>query len=454
MRRLFARLFVSVWIAMAVVAAAFVVIEGNADDPIRAERRKNLFAEAVRHEAAAALSEAARGADPIPRLRRFEDRTDVTIFLFLDGGDVVSVRPPSNAAQQLADNVRRGGNRRREKDSARLIGFTLDDEGAVVVGRVRRLATWTRTLGLATLPQKLLVVFVMSGLVSLLLARYLTGPIRTLRHATQRLARGDLDVRVAEEVSSTEELAALGRDFDAMAARVQALLIAQRRLLSDVSHELSSPLARLRVALELARQRAGADAAGPLDRIEREAERLGELIEAVLAVSRFEHADAAERRPIDLVELVERIARDADFEARAAGRRVEIVEREPAVVRGDAEILRRAIENVVRNAVRFTAEGTAVQIAVSAGDADAQITVEDRGPGVPDDALELIFEPLYRVAPDRARNTGGAGLGLAITARAVAAHHGSVTATNRPERGLRVTLRLPLSGTGSHLPTR
>lgn len=437
---------------MAGVAAAFVFIEQTADEPIRVQRRENLLGHAIRHEAVEVMDDLREGIDPTERLHRFEAQTDVTLFFFLEDR-VVSTRPPSHAARQLAQLVRRGGKRDREKSSARLVGFRLEEGGAVVVGRVRRIATWTHALGLQTLPQKLLVIFAMSGLVSFLIARHLTRPIRSLRQATQRIAEGDLDVRVTPKLGSTnEELLALARDFDAMAARMQELLSSQRRLLSDVSHELNSPLARLRVALELARKRVGSEDHGLLDRIEREAERLGVLVEGILTVSRFAHASTEARSPVDLAELVGQVVDDADFEARASGRRVEITRRGSAVVQGDAEILRRAIENVIRNAVRFTAEGTCVEVTVEprrsegGGEANAEvfeITVRDHGPGVPAEALSQIFEPLFRVDADRDRRTGGAGLGLAIAERAVRLHGGTIAAANVPGGGLQVVVRLP-----------
>jgi signal transduction histidine kinase len=319
----------------------------------------------------------------------------------------------------------------------------------VAVGRVRRIGAWERALGVETLGQRLLVIVLFSGLVAFLLARYLTRPLRTLRRATRRIAEGDLSARVAPEIGRTDsEIGALGRDFDAMATRVEELVEAQRRLLSDVSHELNSPIARLRVALELARQRAGEDAAAPLDRIEREAERLGVLVAEILALSRLESDAAIERAPLDLSALVDEVVRDADFEAEAAGKRVEVRETEPAQTEGDEEILRRAIENVARNAVRFAPEGTAVEVTLARAEDETIIRVRDHGPGVPEEHLRAIFEPLHRVQPDRDRKTGGAGLGLAIAERAVRRHGGTIDAANASDGGLVVTIRLPAARRG------
>ncbi|MEW6490704.1 MAG: ATP-binding protein, partial [Thermodesulfobacteriota bacterium] len=293
--------------------------------------------------------------------------------------------------------------------------------------------------------------------VSWFLARSLAAPIRELRRATRRLASGDLGARVGASLGNrTDETAELGRDFDRMAARIEELLEAQQRLLRDISHELRSPLARLGVALELARQKAGPQAAPPLDRIGREAERLNERIGQLLTLTRLEGAgELPAREEVDLAELVGEVARDADFEARARGCTVELEACEPARVVGVPELLRRAVENVVRNAVRFTAEGTAVAIRLrQPAPAGAHIEVCDRGPGLPEAALAEVFRPFYRVADARDRSSGGTGLGLAIAERAVRLHGGSIRAENRGEGGLRVTIELPARAPSGPHPLR
>jgi two-component system sensor histidine kinase CpxA len=294
-------------------------------------------------------------------------------------------------------------------------------------------------------------ILITAGLLCYGLARYLTAPVLRLRNATRALAAGDLGVRVGPAVGNRrDELAELGRDFDLMAERIETLLTAQRQLLSDVSHELRSPLARLNVALALARQRAGAQAEAPLDRIEVEAEQLNALIGRVLALARFESgAVEPEFGQVDLVRLVEDIAADADFEADPKGASVAVRAQESFRVEGNEPLLRSAIENVVRNAVRYTAPGTVVEIAVTPKEpaADAPgvvIAVRDRGPGVPEDQLEELFKPFYRIADARDRQSGGTGLGLSITERAVRLHGGTVRAANAPDGGLLVEIELPL----------
>jgi two-component system, OmpR family, sensor kinase len=277
-----------------------------------------------------------------------------------------------------------------------------------------------------------------------LLARYLTRPLRSLRRAAQRFAEGDLSVRVTPELRSADaEIAALGRDFDRMAARVEELVLAQHRLLQDVSHELNSPLARLRVALELARQKAGDAAAAPLDRIEREAERLTVLIGEILTLTRLENVQEPSMEEVDLAGLFDEVVRDADFEARGE-RRVVVRRVEPVTLRGNEEILRRALDNLLRNAVRFAPEWTDIEVELERAGGWAELRVRDHGPGVPEHALRDIFVPLYRVDPHRDRKTGGAGLGLAIAERAVKLHEGEISAENAAGGGLLVTARLPL----------
>lgn len=331
-------------------------------------------------------------------------------------------------------------------DPSGSLNALLLDGGAVAVARMRGSSLLARAVGVDTLHWRLLVIFLVAGIVSFLLARYLTRPLRSLRHASQRVAAGDLSVRVTPELRSADaEIAALGRDFDRMAERVEELVVAQQRLLTDVSHELNSPLARLRVALELARQKAGGAAEAPLDRIEREAERLSVLIGEILTLTRLEQGEPPPREPVELGALIEEIVRDADFEAGSDGRRVVLEGSASITLLGDEELLRRAIENVVRNAVRFAPEGTEVTLRVEEDEERVTIRVRDRGPGVPDEALRSIFVPLYRVERDRDRKTGGAGLGLAIAERAVKLHGGTIEAENAEDGGLLVTLRLPRS---------
>jgi two-component system sensor histidine kinase CpxA len=270
-------------------------------------------------------------------------------------------------------------------------------------------------------------------------ARHLTKPVRQLQTAVQRFGQGDLSARVHSR--RRDELGQLARTFDQMADRTETLLTAERRLLLDISHELRSPLARLAVAVELARSSDNPNR--ELDRIQREADRLNALVSELLQVTRAE-GDAARLRsePVPLHELVIEVSDDVAMEAAQRGCRIERNGLPSVTIRGDAELLRRAIENVMRNAARYAPTGTAVDVGLTEGSDDVHITIRDRGPGVPPESLDRIFHPFYRVESDRDRQSGGVGLGLAIARRAVELHHGSIAASNA-NPGLRVDLRLP-----------
>ena len=296
----------------------------------------------------------------------------------------------------------------------------------------------------------ILIAVLSSGLVCYVLSRYLTSPILRLRRAAQKLAGGDLSARAGgNTLRGKDEMSQLVRDFDLMAEQIEKLINAQSRLLKDISHELRSPLARLAVALELARQRTGPEAHSVLERIEMEANRMNELIGSLTTIARLESGNSNLRKtPVQLEEVLEEISRDAAFEAQGRNCQVETEVLDELPVIGDATLLHSAIENVVRNATRYTREGTTVKIRAERvngwGRSEASIRVSDSGPGVPQDDLEKIFRPFYRVDDARVRATGGVGLGLAITEQAVRLHGGSVKASNLAEGGLLVEIRLPL----------
>jgi len=293
---------------------------------------------------------------------------------------------------------------------------------------------------------RITVSILIAGLGCYLLALYLAAPLKKLRSTVQAFAQGNLEARVGPTLGNRrDEVTDLGRDFDHMAERISVLIDSQKRLLADISHELRSPLARLSVALELARKNSPISATAPLNRIEQEAERLNELVGQLLALTRLE--SGAERVPAEIVlleDLVQQIIDDANFEAKPLNKEVRIVQLDKCRVNGSVELLRSAIENVVRNAIRYTRERTAVEVGLYWKLETAELTVCDHGPGVPESELQHIFQPFYRVSEARDRASGGAGLGLSIADRTVKLHGGTIHARN-VEDGLLVVIRLPLA---------
>jgi two-component system sensor histidine kinase CpxA len=296
---------------------------------------------------------------------------------------------------------------------------------------------------------RLFMTLLVSGGACYLLARYLTSPIVKLREAARRFADGELSARSGRKKTLwKDELSDLAHDFDMMAERIESLVIQQRRLVQDVSHELRSPLARLTIAVELLRRQGDAAAPSTLTRIEKEAMALNEMIGQVLELTRMEgNVSSVDTAPVDLALLLGEIVDDAHFEANGRGRGVRLLESEPCVVTGNEEWLRRGIENVIRNAVRYTFDNTVVEVRLTryleAGVEYARISVRDHGGGVPEADLPHLFRPFYRVSAARDRQSGGTGLGLAITKSAVALHRGSVTARNAADGGLLVNIDLP-----------
>lgn len=432
----FGKIFLAFWLTLVLLGAAMYFGERSLGDS-QLERTEHWLG--AHAETAATLLQ----GEERESLRRWlfglrrEEGLPV-LLLDADGAAPGQQRIPPPLRHRLAELAPFDGSSRRLERGRYLVVAPIDYAGdklflatLVDLGRLHSLSPLSR----------LSIALVISALVSLGLAALLSRPVRRLRRAAQRLADGDLSVRVGGR--GRDEVAALGRDFDIMAERLREMLESQRRLLRDVSHELRSPLARLRIALELAER--SDDPAQALARVEKEADELERLLANLLSLSRLESGQSQlERRQLQLDELLENIVADADFEARAHGREVRLQVQQAVSLTGDPVLLRAAIENVVRNAVRHTAENSSVEVTLVAQGPAVVVSVCDRGDGVPEGALEKMFEPFTRIGEARDRDSGGYGLGLAITGQVVAAHSGEVRARNRDGGGLCVELYLPL----------
>lgn len=284
-----------------------------------------------------------------------------------------------------------------------------------------------------------------TGLVCFVFARSVVNPIRALRKTSQELASGKLDARVKGLDRRTDELGDLAQDFNTMAGKIETLMGAQSRLLADISHELRSPLARIQVALGLAaKQNPDSEVTRHLDRIELEAGRLDEMIGQVLNLSRLENQiRQLELHPVGLKSLLKLLIEDANFEAQQQNKHLALDMQDDLNVMADAAMLTSALENIVRNAIKYTPADTQVEIRVYSDDTQVFIDIQDQGHGVPEEALDKLFTPFYRVSDSRQRKSGGTGLGLAIAERAIKQHNGSISAQNAPDAGLLVKLVLP-----------
>lgn len=309
-----------------------------------------------------------------------------------------------------------------------------------------RYAEQPPTFGFFRIPPEVFALAFIGGLAfSALLASYLTQPIHRLREGFGLLARGEFAVRLSPLFGRRrDEIVDLARDFDRMAARLQTLVSARDNLLHDVSHELRTPLSRLQLAVGLARQDP-ARLPSTLDRIERESARLDLMVNELLTLARAESQVVLADEYFDLPSLLESIVADVQFEASAGGAAIELQlpvdDGELPSLRGSAELIRRAIENVLRNALKFSAAGQYVSVKLNL-DRYAQryrIAIVDQGPGVPDNMIESLFEPFVRNDTRRS----GFGLGLSIAKRAVLAHGGTINAQNQPSGGLLVRIELP-----------
>jgi signal transduction histidine kinase len=301
------------------------------------------------------------------------------------------------------------------------------------VGPLGRLHIWT------FLPYYFLVI----GTIAVIFWIAAVGvilPIRRIAATIGQFGHGDLSVRV--RTRRPDEIGQLGRSFNIMAERLERLIVSERRLLGDISHELRSPLARLKFAVKLARTSQDTNAA--IDRIERDVNRIASLVSDIVEIT-FVEGDPALRgaEAVHIAEVVRNVVCDCNVEAEMRSCRIEVSGSIDGEALGSRELLRRAVENVLRNAIRYSPDKSTIHVSLDQQDTNAVIVVRDQGPGVPEDTLTRIFDPFFRVEEARNVNGGGSGLGLSIAKRAVQAHHGSICAENASP-GLRVRLVIPL----------
>jgi two-component system sensor histidine kinase CpxA len=453
---MFAKIFLSFWLTeILILFSTAFFLRHHFDSP---EVQHQSLLQSMTMSANAATAAYASGG--CTALRQFWAMSPEPAYL-VDSGDRLVCSPTSKPAlDDLLRQVRRG--------QEPLVGIRSGDRylwGTAI--KTPPAQNWVFVISgpvpavsgapLAEILSRLLISVVVSGLVMFALALFLTRPISMLRAAARKLAEGDLSARAGAHAGkplpgktppSRDEIAGLVHDFNHMAERLQSQVAAQRLLLRDVSHELRSPLARLSVALELAREEAHPEMEDHLARIARETQRLNKLIGELLSLSQMESAQCIpDAETIAMKPLIERLVEDGAYEARSRNCSVVLTDAVECEVSGNSELLYRALENIVRNAIAYTAEDTTVEIALlceqKAGGSEAVVRVLDRGAGVFEDQLKAIFKPFYRLDQARERATGGFGVGLAIADRAIRLHAGQLSASNRPGGGLVVEIRIP-----------
>ena len=440
---------------MVLIVAAYIWIHQRIDRGFGNEPRSEQLQMMLRGKAektAEILRSSSRrgGIDGIERwLRRRPAKNFGTVFIFDEKGRELLERslpqPLLDALQ--ADVLQLGTPPNRTESDLFYALSSRDHQGRLY--RIVATAPWRPPPGSPLRREgwsiRLLIAIVVSALVCSLLARYLTRPVRRLSWAAREMGDGNLAARVSEDGRyPADELGEMGAEFDRMAARLQKSHDLQRQLLLDVSHELRSPLARLQVATELARKRAASVAGAELNRIELESEKLNQLIGEILHLSRQQdEGQPLLLEPVDLTEMLVSIAEAARIEADRVNCQI-ILEVSPALsLTGNPALLERAMENVLRNAVAHAPESSVVTVVAQHTNDRIEITIGDQGPGVPEDQLEDIFRPFYRVSQARDRDSGGFGLGLAIARASIERHGGQIRARNIKNGGLELLITLP-----------
>jgi len=448
---LFLKIFLWFWLAMALIVGAVALVTHTLQTEPIVRQWQVVVGESmnVHSQTAAQIFDAEGKAGLEVFLKRLEssERIGAVGFYRASGEQIAGENLQLDVSDTLQKSLASGETEFERFETYFLIGrkTTLaNGETVVLVTQWERPRVPNSYAVTPTQIWQILAVILTAGLVCYALATYLTAPIVKLRRAAQKFADGDLQTRL--NIKRRDELGELAREFDQMAARIETLVTSEKRLTQDISHELRSPLARLNVALELARAKANDETKPLIDRIENESSRLNEMISRLLVLSKLETgSESFDRSEVNLTKIFEQIVADANFEAQAKGKAVRILEKDSVKVSGNENLLRSAIENVLRNAVRYTKDETTVEVKLSSANKHAVISVRDHGAGVPENELAKLFRPFYRVHAARERKTGGIGLGLAIAERAVHAHQGTIKARNT-ENGLVVEISLPATG--------
>lgn len=453
MSRLYLRIFLSFWMVIILTIGSVLLINiqlerAQIDDTEVSERAQRM-ASGLSMRAQRALDRG--GVDGLARWAEPNGRQHggrrLAVFVFDEGGNELLERRPPREVRQAAGHWSDDGDIPQPQRRGQFITSISHPEHGqflVVLNPPPRPAV-LRIFGPLGLWGLIGVAVIISGLICLWLARTITRPLGQVRLAGQALGRGELDARSApESTARRDEIGDLARDFNRMAERLQGLVDVQRQLLRDVSHELRSPLARLQVALTLlADAEDEAERQRHLARTEADLERLNHLIGEILGYARISHDFSPNPESIDLVDLLEDIAESARLEGAPRHISVKLDAPNTLPLLADPELLGRAIENIVRNALRHSPENGTILLGLSTESDTLTITVRDQGAGVPERSLVRIFEPFVRLSDERSETGASGGIGLAIARAAIEHHRGTIEARNHVNGGLEIIVRLP-----------
>ncbi|STY29410.1 Sensor histidine kinase [Legionella wadsworthii] len=450
MRSLYWKIFISFWLATILIIFTTAWVISHIVQKSSLPAQEQLFMDSYAN-AAVATYESGRQAALLKWLNKIGISRHMSVYLLTSTGEIIGTQEAPENVKKVAENLLQEQLSEGILKSGKLI---VSHEILSTSGKFYRLAAVSETpiyhfVGVpwAGLAIRLILATFISGLICYLLSRYLTQPLRSLGMAAKSIATGKLNTRVGHlRGHHNDEIAQLSKEFDRMAEQLETLVSSKERLLQDISHELRSPLARLQIAIELGRNKTQHLADVEFNRMELECSRLNALISEVLDFARLEKSTTdLYLIDTDLAVLLRNIIKDANYEFGEDTPRVKAGILEPCHLLVDERLIHRAIENIVRNALHYSPATEQVIVSIKFNETKDSIYIDitDKGPGVPPDQLERIFNPFYRVDTSRTKKTGGYGLGLAIASRAIQLHHGQIMASNNPEGGLLVRVILP-----------
>jgi two-component system sensor histidine kinase CpxA len=449
MRSLYWKIFISFWLATILIIVTIAWLTSEIAQKSSLSSRERVFMDSYANAAVATYETGGAKA-----LAAWFAKTGLSeqmkLYLLTSEGEVFGHKTVTQEIQQIAQELKKDQlNEGIVKKGNLVVSHEILSPSGVAYRLVAvspiQLGTFIQ-IPWAGLSARLLIAIFISGLICYLLSYYLTQPLRSLQQAARAIAKGEFKTRVGRLTGhSQDEIARLSEEFDSMAEQIETLLHSKERLLQDISHELRTPLARLQIAMEIGRKKTNNLAEKEFDRMELECLRLNELIGEILEYARLEKStNAVKVVATDLRALIQRIVNDANYEHPTIPPTVKIDKLDPCITEIDSRLLHRAIENILRNAIRYTPAQGQVSVTLTCPQDLKQIFIDikDQGPGVPSEHLENIFSPFYRVDTAREKKTGGFGLGLAIAHQAILLHKGKITAENLPNQGLWVRITL------------